>query len=64
MAPTHVDLTVYDVLGRRVRRLVDEVRVAGRHQVRFDARGLPSGLYFYRFNTESFSQTKQLVVVR
>ena len=61
---THVELTVYDVLGRRVRRLVDEVRVAGHHQVRFDARGLPSGLYFYRFNTEFFSQTKQLVVVR
>ena len=63
-APTHVELTVYDVLGRRVKRLVDEVRVAGRHQARFDAAGLPSGLYFYRFNTDSFSQTRQLVVVR
>ncbi len=62
--PTRVELAVYDVLGRQVRRLVDEVRVAGRHQVRFDAGGLPSGLYFYRFNTESFSQTRPLVVVR
>ncbi len=63
-APTHIALTVYDLLGRQVRTLVDEGRGRGRHQVRFDAAGLPSGMYFYRFDTESFSQTRQLVVVR
>ena len=42
----------------------DEVRGRGRHQVQFDAAGLPSGMYFYRFKTDAFSQTRQLVVVR
>ena len=63
-APTHVALTVYDLLGRQVRTLADEVRGRGRHQVQFDAAGLPSGMYFYRFKTDAFSQTRQLVVVR
>ena len=63
-APTRVALTVYDLLGRQVRTLVDEVRGQGRHQVQFDAAGLPSGMYFYRFETEFSSQTRQLVVVR
>ena len=63
-APMWVELTVYDVLGRQVRTLVDEVRGVGRHMAAFDAAGLPSGMYFYRFETDAFSQTRQLVVVR
>ena len=63
-APMRVELTVYDVLGRQVRTLVDEVRGVGRHVAAFDAAGLPSGMYFYRFETDAFSQTRQLVVVR
>ena len=63
-APMHVVLTVYDLLGRQVETLVDEVRSAGRHQAAFNAAGLPAGVYFYRFNTPTFSRTRQLVVVR
>ena len=64
LAPMWVQLTVYDLLGRQVRTLVDEVRGAGRHVAPFDAAGLPSGMYFYRFETDTFSQTRQLVVIK
>ena len=41
-----VRLSVYDVLGREVRRLVDRDQAAGRHEVVFEAGTLPSGTYF------------------
>ena len=59
-----VRLEVHDVLGRRVATLVDEMRTAGRHEVRFDASGLPSGLYFYRVVTASGSQSRSMVLLR
>lgn len=52
--PVHVDrsqqirLEVYDVLGRRVRILHDGLLAAGRHEISFDADGLPGGTYFIR----------------
>jgi hypothetical protein len=42
-----VSLKVYDVLGREVRTLVNEVKRIGRYEVNFDAGGLASGAYFY-----------------
>ncbi|MFB3130904.1 MAG: T9SS type A sorting domain-containing protein, partial [Rhodothermales bacterium] len=58
-----VKLAVYDVLGREVRVLVDGTREAGRHEVVFDASGLPSGTYLVRLVTPagSFVQTMQLM---
>ncbi|MGA9293130.1 MAG: T9SS type A sorting domain-containing protein [Ignavibacteriaceae bacterium] len=49
-----VKLTVYDILGREVRILVDNYQEKGNYEVDFDASGLASGIYFYRleaFNT-------------
>ena len=43
----HVRLEVFDAQGRSARVLEDGIRPAGRHSVRFDADGLPSGLYIY-----------------
>jgi hypothetical protein len=39
---------VYDLLGREVAVLVDEVQGPGEYAVRFDGRNLPSGVYYYR----------------
>ncbi len=46
----HVQLTLYDMLGREVRVLVDEDAAAGVHRARVDANGLASGVYLYRLN--------------
>jgi hypothetical protein len=61
---TVVKLSVYDVLGREVSVLVNEKRDAGVHNVKFDAAGLASGVYFYRLQAESYLDTKKLVLVR
>jgi hypothetical protein len=61
---THVSLHVYDVLGREVAALVDEEKTPGVYEVRFDARSLSSGAYFYRLKTNSYIQLKKLLIVR
>jgi hypothetical protein len=59
-----VKLSVYDVLGREVSVLVNERRNAGVHEVKFDAAGLSSGVYFYRMQAGSFVVTKKLLLIR
>jgi mono/diheme cytochrome c family protein len=57
-------LTVHDITGREVARLVDAVFPAGSHQVTFDASALPSGVYLYRLNTDMGSITRKMVLMR
>lgn len=59
-----VKLTVYDLLGRRVAVLAEGVTEAGTHEVEFDASALPSGLYFYRLDAGTFSDTKKMVLLK
>jgi hypothetical protein len=59
---TDVRLTVYDILGRPVKILVDEYRKAGRYRVRFDASGLPSGIYLYKLETAEYSAVRRMML--
>jgi hypothetical protein len=59
-----VTLTIYNILGQTVRTLVDEDRPAGVHNVRFDAAGLASGVYFYRLMAGNFVQAKKLLILK
>ena len=59
-----VRLSVYDMLGREVSVLVNERRDAGVHEVKFDAAGFSSGVYFYRLTAGSFFQTRKLLLLR
>jgi len=45
---SHISLDVYDVLGNKIKSLVNEIKTAGSHKVNFDGRSLTSGVYFYR----------------
>jgi tyrosinase len=60
----HVTLEVFDMLGRRVAVLVDEAVSAGRHEVRFDAGSLSSGVYIYRITAGDYVQSRQMVLVK
>jgi aminopeptidase N len=55
---------VYDVLGRQVATLVNEMKEPGTYAVRFDARDLASGMYYYRLRAGSFVQTRKMTVVK
>jgi hypothetical protein len=66
-----VQLKVYDILGREVSTLVNEAKTPGNYKVIFNARNLPSGVYFYRIAIHSdqlkastFNQTKKMLLLR
>jgi hypothetical protein len=59
-----VKLVVFDVLGREVATLVNDVKSAGNYTADFDASHLASGVYFYRLEAENFVQTKKMLLVK
>lgn len=60
-----VTLTVYDIMGREVVTLMNKASVSsGTHNIPFDATNLSSGFYLYRLQTESFSQTKKMALIK
>ena len=61
---THVSLIVYDMLGREVSILVDAMQDPGYKTMQFDAGSLASGMYFYRLKTDSFVQTRKLLLLK
>ena len=65
----HVEITIYDLRGRRVRTLVDEEKEPGIYQVHWDGRDaaekkVPSGVYLYKIMAGDFLSTRKMVVVR
>ena len=63
-ASSRQTLKIYDVLGKEVATLVDEIKPAGSYEVEFNAGNLASGIYFYRLKTGSFMQTKKMSLLR
>jgi len=59
-----VSLTIFDVHGKQVVKLVDGLQDAGIHEVTFDGSGFGSGVYLYRFQAADFSATGKLVMVK
>jgi photosystem II stability/assembly factor-like uncharacterized protein len=61
---SQVSLKVYDLLGREVATLVNEDKPAGSYEVEFDAKGLSSGIYFYKIQAGSFVETKKMLLLK
>jgi len=59
-----VELAVYDLLGRKVRTLLNEQRPAGRHTLRFDSANLASGFYFYRLSAGKTTQARKMLLIK
>lgn len=57
-----VVLKVYDLLGREVATLVSEELRPGNHSVNWNAKSIPSGVFFYRMQTGSITETKKLIL--
>jgi hypothetical protein len=60
----NVNLEVYDISGRKVRTLLNETRNPGKYDVIFDGRGLPTGVYYYKFSAGNYSELKKMVYIK
>ncbi len=60
----HVQLTLYDALGKEVLKAVDTQLPAGSHNVVIDASRLSTGVYFYRLQVNSFKAVKKMLLVK
>jgi hypothetical protein len=60
----HTKLTIYDVTGRQVKVLANEMLDAGEHCLTFDGSGLSSGVYFVRLQSGQHTQTEKMVLLK
>jgi flagellar hook assembly protein FlgD len=64
-----VTIVIYDILGRCLKRLASGMADAGLHRLYWDCRDdldrkVPSGIYFCRFETRGFAETRKIIVLR
>jgi hypothetical protein len=59
-----VSVHVFDVLGRQVATLLDEIKDAGTYQLHWNAFSMPSGVYFYQMKAEGFVETKKMMLMK
>ncbi|KUG25120.1 hypothetical protein ASZ90_005064 [hydrocarbon metagenome] len=62
--PLQTQLIVYDILGRKVKTLVNEVKAPGTYEITLDASQLASGVYLYRLSAGNFIQTKKMIILK
>jgi hypothetical protein len=60
----HVKLDVYNVLGQRVASLVDRHMERGTYEAEWEASSFSTGIYFYKLETENFSDTKKMLLLK
>lgn len=61
---SYVKVEVYTVLGKLITTLVNENQEAGSYKVNFDARGLSSGIYYYKIKADNFIETKRMLLLK
>jgi hypothetical protein len=62
--PATTSLKVYDILGKEVKTLVNEYQTIGSYKIELDASSLSSGVYFYKLQSGSFSNTRKMILLR
>ncbi len=61
---TNLSLSVYNTLGEKVEEIFNGELEEGYHEMMFNASGLSSGIYFYKIESEKYSATKKLVLLK
>ena len=59
-----VMMKVYDILGREVKTLVNEIKAPGNYSVDFDGTELSSGVYFYKLESNGFTDIKRMLLIK
>ncbi len=60
----HVKLLIFDVLGRKVKTILDEEMSRGKHTVSLDMSDFPSGVYFYRLEAGKFRDIRKMLFIK
>lgn len=63
-SPSFVSLIIYDILGNEIATLIAERKDAGNYSVQWNAESFPSGIYFYRLQTNAFFETRKLILMK
>ncbi|MHC1737085.1 MAG: T9SS type A sorting domain-containing protein [Ignavibacteriaceae bacterium] len=63
-ANSMVSITVFDVLGRELETIVNELQQAGNHKVNFNGSNLSSGVYYYKINAGEFVSVKKMILIK
>ena len=59
-----IDLTIYNILGEEIARLIDERQPAGEYEVTWNAANAASGIYFYKLQSGDFTATKKMLLLK
>jgi hypothetical protein len=67
--PGHVKITIYDILGHKVRELVDAQKSAGHHKALWDGKNMAgdavsTGIYYYKIIAKDFNQIKKMLLIK
>ncbi|MCP4580908.1 MAG: T9SS type A sorting domain-containing protein [candidate division Zixibacteria bacterium] len=61
---SEVTIEIYDILGRKIETLLNDIKQAGYHQATWNACEVSSGLYFYRIQAGEFTESKKMVILK
>jgi hypothetical protein len=61
---SNVNVKVYDIMGKEVATLVNEIEEPGAHSLNFNAENLSSGIYFYKITAGEFSSVKKMILIK
>jgi hypothetical protein len=59
----HIQLSIYDIQGRKIITLINQKELVGEYTKKFDATNLPAGIYFVRLIAGDIIETKKIVVI-
>ena len=67
--PSHLQMTIYNIIGEEVRVLLNDWKASGAHQLWWDGRNasnmvVPSGIYLLRVSSEKFNQTRKIILMK
>lgn len=59
-----VSLKIFDALGKEVITLINKMHIAGTYEVSFDAASFSSGIYYYKLQSDNFSETRKMIILK
>ncbi len=62
--PSEVEITIYNILGRRIENMILGRKQVGNHFVVWDAHNLPSGVYFYKIQTDGYTDLHKCILLK